>query len=96
MERDCYTHDEVNLESLPMKKGYRMSMKNCLYDKALFATRVSNATNKDDSIIIQKHVFIFFGEKTLECSYFSRADFTENFFSHFLKKILTDMSSSYE
>ena len=34
-ERDCYVHDEVNLKSLPLKKGYRMSMKNCLYDKAL-------------------------------------------------------------
>ena len=48
MERDCYTHDEVNLESLPMKKGYRMSMKNCLYDKALFATRVSKFTYKEE------------------------------------------------
>lgn len=38
-ERDCYTADEVNLVSLPLKKGYRMSMKNCLYDKALHATR---------------------------------------------------------
>ena len=47
MERDCYTHDEVNLESLPMKKGYRMSMKNCLYDKALFATRVSQFIKKN-------------------------------------------------
>ena len=37
-ERDCYTHDEVNLTSLPLEKGYRMSMKNCLYDKALHAT----------------------------------------------------------
>ena len=36
--RDCYTHDEVNLTSLPARKGYRMSMKNCLYDKALHAT----------------------------------------------------------
>jgi hypothetical protein len=25
--------------SLPLKKGYRMSMKNCLYDKALHATK---------------------------------------------------------
>lgn len=39
IERDCYTHDEVNLRSLPLKKGYRMSMKNCLYDKALHATK---------------------------------------------------------
>ena len=46
MERDCYTHDEVNLESLPMKKGYRMSMKNCLYNKSLSATRVSNYLKK--------------------------------------------------
>ena len=38
MHRDCYTHNEVNLTSLPPKKGYRMSMKNCLYDKALHAT----------------------------------------------------------
>lgn len=38
-ERDCYVHDEVNLNSLPLKKGYRMSMKNCLYDKALQATK---------------------------------------------------------
>ena len=38
-ERDCYVHDEVNLKSLPLKKGYRMSMKNCLYDKALQATK---------------------------------------------------------
>ena len=38
-DRDCYTHDEVNLMSLPLKKGYRMSMKNCLYDKALQATK---------------------------------------------------------
>lgn len=38
-ERDCYVHDEVNLKSLPLKKGYRMSMKNCLYDKALHATK---------------------------------------------------------
>ena len=37
-QRDCFTHDEVNLISLPPKKGYRMSMKNCLYDKALHAT----------------------------------------------------------
>jgi hypothetical protein len=29
----------VNLLSLPLKKGYRMSMKNCLYDKALHATK---------------------------------------------------------
>jgi hypothetical protein len=39
IERDCYTYDEVNLRSLPLKKGYRMSMKNCLYDKALHATK---------------------------------------------------------
>lgn len=38
-DRDCYVHDEVNLNTLPLKKGYRMSMKNCLYDKALQATR---------------------------------------------------------
>ena len=38
-QRDCYTHDEVNLVSLPLKKGYRMSMKNCLYDQALHATK---------------------------------------------------------
>ena len=38
-ERDCYTDDEVNLVSLPLKKGYRMSMMNCLYDKALHATK---------------------------------------------------------
>ena len=38
-ERDCYVHDEVDLKSLPLKKGYRMSMKNCLYDKALQATK---------------------------------------------------------
>lgn len=38
LDRDCYTHNEVNLTSLPPKKGYRMSMKNCLYDKALHAT----------------------------------------------------------
>lgn len=38
-ERDCYTHDEVNLVGLPLRKGYRMSMKNCLYDKALHATK---------------------------------------------------------
>ncbi len=38
-ERDCYTADEVNLLSLPLKKGYRMSMNNCLYDKALHATK---------------------------------------------------------
>ena len=35
VQRDCYTHDEVNLTALPLYKGYRMSMKNCLYDKAL-------------------------------------------------------------
>ncbi len=28
----------MNLVSLPLKKGYRMSMNNCLYDKALHAT----------------------------------------------------------
>ena len=37
-QRHCYTHDEVNLTALPLEKGYRMSMKNCLYDKALHAT----------------------------------------------------------
>jgi len=36
--RDCYVHNEVDLTSLPQEKGYRMSMKNCLYDKALQAT----------------------------------------------------------
>lgn len=37
-ERDCFIEDEVNLTALPQQNGYRMSMKNCLYDKALHAT----------------------------------------------------------
>ena len=33
-ERDCYTDDEISLQYLPTKDGYRYGMDNCLYVSA--------------------------------------------------------------
>ena len=69
-QRDCYTHDEVNLNALPLEKGYRMSMKNCLYDEALHAA-ISKCKCKPSFYVqgvVGKKLPICIG-KQLDCAY---------------------------